>query len=92
MEQIGLEFSEIYLNEKTQDNSERFVNLIISAINSSQPDIIVTGATIGKYSLFSNQHFISMLDQINFPVIVARSFTIPGVHRLKAPIMQIIHR
>ncbi|MGC2428254.1 MAG: amino acid permease [Nitrososphaeraceae archaeon] len=92
LEQIGLEFSEIYLNEKTQDNSERFVNLIISAINSSQPDIIVTGATIGKYSLFSNQHFISMLDQINFPVIVARSFTIPGVHRLKAAIMQIIHR
>ena len=92
LEQIGLEFSEIYLNEKTQDNSERFVNLIISAINSSQPDIIVTGATIGKYSLFSNQHFISMLDQINFPVIVARSFTIPGVHRLKAEIMQIIHR
>jgi amino acid transporter len=92
LEQIGLEFSEIYLNEKTQANSERFVNLIISAINSSQPDIIVTGATIGKYSLFSNQHFISMLDQINFPVIVARSFTIPGVHRLKAAIMQIIHR
>ncbi len=92
LEEIGLEFNELYIIEKTQDNSERFADLILSAINSSQPDMVVIGATIGKFSLFSNQHFISLLDQLNCPVIIARSFTIPGVHRLKSAIMQIIHR
>jgi hypothetical protein len=92
LEQIGLEFSEIYVNYKTQANSERFADLILSAINSHQPDVIVMGATVGKFSVFSDQHFISMLDQLNYPAIIVRSFTIPGVHRLKAAIMQLIHK
>ena len=92
LEQIGLEFSEIYVNYKTQTNSERFADLILSAINSHQPDVIVMGATVGKFSVFSDQHFISMLDQLNYPAIIVRSFTIPGVHRLKAAIMQLIHK
>jgi hypothetical protein len=53
---------------------------------------MVTGATIDKFSLFSNQHFISMLEQINCPVIVARSFTIPGIHRLKAAMIRIVRK
>jgi prepilin signal peptidase PulO-like enzyme (type II secretory pathway) len=92
LEQIGFEFSEIYVNENTQSNSQRFADLVLSAINSNEPDIIVTGAAIGKFNVFSNQHFISMLDQLNCPAIIARSFTIPGVHRLKTAIMQIIHK
>ena len=92
MEQIGLEFSEIYVNYKTQANSERFADLILSAINSHQPDVIVMGATVGKFSVFNDQHFISMLDQLNYPAIIVRSFTIQGVHRLKAAIMQLIHK
>ena len=92
LDQVGPEFSEIYLNEKIQANSERVADLIICAVNSSEPDIIVTGATIDKFSLFSNQHFISMLEQLNCPVIVARSFTIPGVHLLKAAMIRIVRK
>jgi amino acid transporter len=92
LKQIGLEFSEIYINDKTQANSEKFAHLILSAVNSSEPDIIVAGANIGKFSLFSNQHFIAMLEQLNCPIVIARSFTIPGVHRFKSSIMRIAHK
>lgn len=92
LEQIGLEFSEIYVNGKSQSSSQKFADLVLSAINANEPDIIVTGAAIGKFNLFNNQHFISMLDQLNCPIIIARSFAIPGIHRLKNTIIQTIRK
>jgi hypothetical protein len=92
LEQIGVEFNEIYLSKKTESNSQQFAKLLLSAINASQADLLVTGANIGKYNLFNNQHFISMLDKLNCPTIIAKSFSIPGVSRIRSLIMRIFHR
>ena len=90
LEQVGVEFNEIYLSEETGKNSEKFADLILSAVNASQPDLVVTGATIGKFSFFNNSHLLSLLDQLNCPVVIAREFTIPGVHRAKAWFLKVL--
>ena len=92
LEQVGVEFNEIYLSDETGNNSEKSADLILSAVNASQPDIIVTGATIGKFSFFNNLHFLALLNQLNCPIIVARDFTIPGVNLAKSWLMKIIRK
>jgi basic amino acid/polyamine antiporter, APA family len=92
LEQVGVEYNEIYLSEETEKNSERSADLILSAVNSSQPDLVITGATIGKFSFFNNIHFLALLDQLNCPIIVARSFTIPGMHYVKSWLVKIIRK
>ena len=92
LEQVGVEYNEIYLSEETEKNSERSADLILSAVNSSQPDLVITGATIGKFSFFNNVHFLALLDQLNCPIIVARSFTIPGMHYVKSWLVKIIRK
>jgi hypothetical protein len=92
LEQVGVEFNEIYLSEGTEQNSEKSADLILSAVNSSQPDLVITGATIGKFSFFNNLHFLVLLDQLNCPIVIAKDFTIPGVHRVKSWLMKIIHK
>jgi len=90
LEQVGVEFNEIYLSEETGKNSEKFADLILSAVNASQPDLVVTGATIGKFSFFNNSHLLSLLDQLNCPIVIAREVTFPGVHRVKAWFLKLI--
>jgi amino acid transporter len=92
LEQIGVEFHEVFVSEKTQNNSEKFANLILSSINASQPDLVIMGKRVGKFNVFDNQDFVSMLDGLNCPVIVARSFIIPGVSRIKSALLRAIHR
>ena len=92
LEQIGVEFHEVFVSEKTQNNSEKFAKLILSSVNASQPDLVIMGKRVGKFNVFDNQHFVSMLDGLNCPAIVARSFVIPGVSRIKAALLRVIHR
>ena len=92
LEQIGVEFHEVFVSEKTQNNSEKFAKLILSSVNASQPDLVIMGKRVGKFNVFDNQHFVSMLDRLNCPAIVARSFIIPGVSRIKAALLRAIHR
>lgn len=92
LQQVGVEYNEIYLSEETEKNSERSADLILSAVNSSQPDLVITGATIGKFSFFNDLYFLALLVQLNCPVIVARSFTIPGMHYVKSWLMKIIRK
>jgi APA family basic amino acid/polyamine antiporter len=92
LEQIGVEFHEVFVSEKTQNNSEKFAKLILSSVNASQPDLVIMGKRVGKFNVFDNQHFVSMLDGLNCPAIVARSFIIPGVSRIKAALLSAIHR
>ena len=92
LEQIGVEFHEVFVSEKTQNNSELFAKLILSSVNASQPDLVIMGKRVGKFNVFDNQHFVSMLDGLNCPVIVARSFIIPGVSRIKSSLLRAIHR
>jgi APA family basic amino acid/polyamine antiporter len=90
LEQVGVEFNEIYLSEETGKNSEKFADLILSAVNASQADLVVTSATIGKFSFFNNSHLLSLIDQLNSPIVIAREFTIPGVHRAKAWFLKLL--
>ena len=92
LEQIGVEFHEVFVSEKTQNNSEKFAKLILSSVNASQPDLVIMGKRVGKFNVFDDQHFVSMLDGLNCPVIVARSFIIPGVSRIKSALLRAIHR
>ena len=66
--------------------------MILSSVNASQPDLVIMGKRVGKFNVFDNQHFVSMLDGLNCPAIVARSFVIPGASRIKAALLRAIHR
>jgi basic amino acid/polyamine antiporter, APA family len=92
LEEIGVEFIEIFVSENTQNTPEKFAQLILSSINASQPDLIVVGKRIAKFSVFDNQYFVSMLYRLNCPVIVARSFVIPGISRIRSALMKSINR
>jgi hypothetical protein len=58
-------------------------------LTNFQPDIVITGATISKFSFFSDPHFLNMLYELKCPIIVARHFAIPGVHMIKTLIHKI---
>jgi basic amino acid/polyamine antiporter, APA family len=90
LEQVGIEFNEIHLSEDTGKSSEKSADLILSAVNASQPDLVVTGATIGKFNFFNDSHFLSLLDQLSCPIVIARQFTFPGVHRVKAWFLKLV--
>jgi hypothetical protein len=63
---------------------------VLSGISSFQPDLVVMGATVGGFSVFNNPDFLALLDQLNCPVIIARSFTIPGMFRAKSVLMKVL--
>jgi basic amino acid/polyamine antiporter, APA family len=92
LEQVGVEFNEIYLSEESGKYSEKAADLLLSAVNALQPDVVITGATIGKFNFFNNLHFLALVDQLNCPIVIAREFTIPGVHRAKSWLMKIIRK
>ncbi len=62
----------------------------LAAVSLFQPDIVVMGATVGRHSVFENPDFLALLDQFNCPVVIARDFTIPGVHWAKSVIMRVL--
>jgi hypothetical protein len=90
--QIGVEFTEVYISEATEKNPEKYARLISSSINASEPDLVITGLTIGKFSFLDNQFFATMLDRFNCPAIVARAFVIPGVSKLRAIMVSLLEK
>ena len=91
LEQIGVEFREVFVTDLIRNNSQEFCKLILSSINASQPDMLVAGKRIGKFSVFDNEYFVSLLERLNCPVIVARSFVIPGLSKIRASLMKAIY-
>ena len=91
LEQIGVEFKEVFVTDLIRNNSQEFCQLILSSINASQPDMLVAGKRIGKFSVFDNENFVSLLERLNCPVIVARSFVIPGLSKMRSLLMKAIH-
>ena len=83
LEQVGIEFNEIHLSENDIRYSNEAADTILSSLSNFQPDVVITGATISKFSLFSDPHFLNMLYELKCPIIVARHFAIPGVHKIK---------
>jgi basic amino acid/polyamine antiporter, APA family len=88
LEQVGIEFNEINLSESDMRYSNEAADTILSSLSNFQPDVVITGANISKFSLFSDPHFLNMLYELKCPIIVARHFAIPGVHKIKT----IIHK
>ena len=79
----------IYLMKRERVAKNVF-DLILSAVNASEPDLVVTGATIGKFNFFNDSQFLSLLDQLSCPIVIARQFTFPGVHRVKAWFLKLV--
>ncbi|HEU4823681.1 MAG TPA: amino acid permease [Nitrososphaeraceae archaeon] len=87
---IGFELNRIILSEETKRDAEKSARLILGAINTSQPDIVVTGASIGKFNIFDSQQYVQLVERLNCPVIIMRNFTIPGVSKVRAAFMRLI--
>lgn len=85
LNQLGVVLKEVQL---TSELSSRSADAVLSAMSSFQPELVVMGASVGGFSVFNNPDFLALLDQLKCPVIIARSFTIPGVHRAKSLLMR----
>jgi APA family basic amino acid/polyamine antiporter len=84
--QLGVNLKEVMLPER----SPMAADTVLAAVSLFQPDIVIMGATVGGHSVFQNPDFLALLDQFNCPVVIARDFTIPGVHRAKSAIMRVL--
>ncbi len=89
LEQVGIEFNEITLSDNDLKYSNEAADTILSSLGNFQPDVVITGATISKFSFFTDPHFLNMLYELKCPVIVARHFAIPGVHTIKILIQRL---
>lgn len=89
LEQVGIEFNEITLSKNDLKYSNEAADTILSSLSNFQPDVVITGATISKFSFFTDPHFQNMLYELKCPVIVARHFAIPGVHTIKTLIQRL---
>jgi APA family basic amino acid/polyamine antiporter len=85
LSQLGVNLKEVTLPE----GSPMAADAVLAAVSLYQPDIVIMGATVGGYSVFQNPDFLALVDQFNCPVVIARDFTIPGVHRAKSAIMRV---
>jgi basic amino acid/polyamine antiporter, APA family len=86
LSQLGVKLKEVKLPE----GSPKAADTILTAVSLFQPDIVIMGATVGGHSVFQNPDFLALLDQFNCPVIIAKDFIIPGVHRAKSAIMKVL--
>ena len=82
---LGINLMEVNLPE----GSSAAADGVLAAVSMFQPDIVILGATVAGYSVFQNPDLLTLLDQFNCPVIIAREFTIPGVRRAKSAIMRL---
>jgi basic amino acid/polyamine antiporter, APA family len=87
---IGVEFDRIIMSEESERDAHQSAGLVLAAINASQPDIVVIGASIGKFSIFDNPQYVQLIERLNCPVIIMRSFTIPGVSKVKTALMRLV--
>jgi basic amino acid/polyamine antiporter, APA family len=87
---IGLKMDRIILTEESKRDAEESARLISGAINASQPDIVVTGASMGKFSVFDTQQYIQLIERLNCPVIIMKNFTIPGVSKVRTALMRLV--
>jgi basic amino acid/polyamine antiporter, APA family len=87
---IGFEFDRVILTDESERDAEQSARLILGAINALQPDIVVTGASIKKFSIFDNQQYVELIERLNCPVIAMRKFTIPGMNKVKTALMRFV--
>jgi basic amino acid/polyamine antiporter, APA family len=89
---IGFEFDRVILTDESEKDAQQSARLILGAINALQPDIVVTGASIKKFSIFDNQQYVQLVERLNCPVIIMRNFSIPGINKIKSALERFIGR
>lgn len=90
---IGYAFTiRVILTDESERDAQQSARLILGAINALQPDIVVTGASIKKFSIFDNQQYVQLVERLNCPVIIMRDFTIPGMNKVKTALMRLVGR
>ena len=89
LSQLGVKLKEVQLPPKS---SGRAADKMLAAVGSFQPDLVVMGASVSGFSVFSNPDFLELLDQLNCPVVIARDFTIPGMHRAKSLLLRLLRK
>lgn len=89
LSQLGVAMKEIQLDP---ENSASSADIIVREMGALQPDIVVMGASVAGISVFNDIDFGAMLHQLNCPVVIARVFTIPGVHQAKSVLMRLMKK
>jgi len=78
-----VEYNEIYLSKETESSVESLTLLIQSTINAAQPDLLIVGASIARYSFMNDPRLLHLLEYLECPIIVAKSYSIPVIGRVK---------
>lgn len=78
-----VEYNEIYLSKETESSIESLTMLIQSTINAAQPDLLIVGASIARYGFMNDPHLLHLLEYLECPIIVAKSYSIPVIGRVK---------
>lgn len=84
--QLGVRMKEVYASESSYELSSE----VLDAVSTFQPDLVVMGATVGNFNVFYNPPLLSTLKQFHCPVIVAKEFVIPGVHKARSFLLRIM--
>ena len=85
LKMLGVNLKEVNLPQ----GSPAAADAVFAAVSMFQPDIVIMGATVAGYSVFQNPDFLALLDHFNCSIVIAKDFTIPGVHRAKSAIMKV---
>lgn len=86
--QLGIDLKELRLSPSASESAA----IVFGAIDSYRPDLVIVGATVGRFSMFDSPPFLQMLKQLQCPVIVARDFGIPGVRKATSFFMKAVGR
>lgn len=87
-----VEYNEIYLSKETENSIESLTMLIQSTINAAQPDLLIVGASIARYSFLNDPHLLHLLEYLECPIIVAKSYSIPVIGRVKLLLNKVTRR
>lgn len=88
----GVEYNEIFLSKETENSIESLTMLIQSTINAAQPDLLIVGASIARYSFLNDHHLLHLLENLECPTIVAKSYSIPVIGRMKLFLNRVTRR
>lgn len=88
LSQLGVDMTEVHLAETIQESTTK----VFSAVDAFRPDIVVIGASIGRFSVLDSPHVLHMLERLHCPIIIARDFGIPGVYRATSLLRRLLER
>lgn len=88
LSQLGVDLTEVHLAASVQQSAAS----VFSAIDAYRPDIVVMGASIGRFSVLDSPHMLQMLKRFRCPVMIARDFGLPGVYRATSLVKRMLGR